>query len=67
MPCDATGPFPGLRPFTRLDAPWFFGRKQQIADLRLRLQRHGLVAVVGGSGVGKSSLVHAGLLPKFAD
>jgi hypothetical protein len=54
-----------LRPFVKADAPWFFGRERQIGDLRSRIDRHDLIAVVGGSGVGKSSLVYAGLLPKL--
>jgi hypothetical protein len=62
-----TAPFPGLRPFTRADAPWFFGRPKQIAALRDRLDRHRFLAVVGGSGVGKSSLVYAGLLPRLEE
>jgi hypothetical protein len=65
MTTSMAAPFPGLRPFTRADAPWFFGRDQQIKDLRGRLDRNDLIAVVGGSGVGKSSLVYAGLLPQL--
>ena len=63
MTTSMAAPFPGLRPFAKADAPWFFGRDQQIEDLHSRLDRHDLIAVVGGSGVGKSSLVYAGLLP----
>ncbi len=65
MTTSIAAPFPGLRPFIRADAPWFFGRDQQIKDLRGRLDRNDLIAVVGGSGVGKSSLVYAGLLPQL--
>jgi conflict system STAND superfamily ATPase len=56
-------PFPGLRPFEQHEAPLFFGRDEQCDDLLGRLARHRLVAVVGMSGSGKSSLVRAGLLP----
>lgn len=65
MTASTAAPFPGLRPFTKVDAPWFFGRDEQIKDLRGRLDRNNLIAVVGGSGVGKSSLVYAGLLPQL--
>jgi energy-coupling factor transporter ATP-binding protein EcfA2 len=56
-------PFPGLRPFESHEAALFFGRDEQCDDLLARLGRRRLVAVVGASGSGKSSLVRAGLLP----
>jgi len=56
-------PFPGLRPFDSHESPLFFGREDQCDDLLTRLGRQRLVAVVGMSGSGKSSLVRAGLLP----
>lgn len=56
-------PFPGLRPFEQHEAALFFGRDEQCDDLLSRLARRRLVAVVGMSGSGKSSLVRAGLLP----
>src|SRR5688572_1980085 len=56
-------PFPGLRPFEPHESPLFFGRDEQCDDLLARLGRRRLVAVVGMSGSGKSSLVRAGLLP----
>lgn len=56
-------PFPGLRPFGEDDAPWFFGRSEETRSLLDRLSYHRLIAVVGSSGCGKSSLVHASLIP----
>jgi len=56
-------PFPGLRPFESHESALFFGREDQCDDLLMRLERRRLVAVVGMSGSGKSSLVRAGLLP----
>lgn len=56
-------PFPGLRPFEPHESSLFFGREDQCDDLLARLGRRRLVAVVGMSGSGKSSLVRAGLLP----
>jgi energy-coupling factor transporter ATP-binding protein EcfA2 len=56
-------PFPGLRPFDSHESALFFGRDEQCDDLLARLARNRLVAVVGASGSGKSSLVRAGLLP----
>jgi WD40 repeat protein len=59
-------PYPGLRSFGAGDAEWFFGREQAVRDLLARLagQRgdSGPLLVVGVSGAGKSSLLHAGLL-----
>ncbi len=59
----AATPFPGLRPFRAADAPFFFGRDEQIETLLNRLASHRLLAVVGTSGSGKSSLVGACLIP----
>jgi energy-coupling factor transporter ATP-binding protein EcfA2 len=56
-------PFPGLRSFSSKESHLFFGREQHIHDLLFKLNEHHFVAIVGTSGSGKSSLVHAGLLP----
>ncbi len=56
-------PYPGLRPFDFGDREFFFGRDIQIGALRQKLATSRLVAVVGRSGCGKSSLVRAGLVP----
>lgn len=60
---DFANPFPGLRCFQAEEDYLFFGRHAQIEDLLGRLRANRLVAVVGTSGSGKSSLVRAGLLP----
>src|SRR5215510_990164 len=59
-------PYPGLRPFTLEDADRFFGREGQSDALVAKLATSRFVAVVGTSGSGKSSLVHAGLRPSLA-
>src|SRR3954449_6816010 len=65
-------PYPGLMPFAPEDAAVFFGRQPEthrlMELLTSTLQRGSgrFVAVVGPSGSGKSSLVHAGLLPRLA-
>ncbi|TDD35072.1 hypothetical protein E1287_14965 [Actinomadura sp. KC06] len=60
-------PYPGLDAFTEDDDAVFFGRDGEIQELmeRLRGERRS-IAVTGPSGVGKSSLLHAGLLPRMA-
>ncbi|HEV3397894.1 MAG TPA: AAA family ATPase, partial [Actinomycetes bacterium] len=68
----ARSPYPGLLPFASEDAAVFFGRQPEthrlVELLTPTLQRGPgrMVAVVGPSGSGKSSLVHAGLLPRLA-
>ncbi|WP_428262799.1 serine/threonine-protein kinase [Haliangium sp.] len=56
-------PYPGLTAFQESDANRFFGRSNQIAAVLARLRSQPLLAVVGPSGVGKSSFVRAGIVP----
>src|SRR5688572_15386129 len=58
-------PFPGLRPFEADEDHLFFGRERETDDLLRRLRTARLVAVVGSSGSGKSSLVRSGLIPSL--
>jgi DNA-binding SARP family transcriptional activator/WD40 repeat protein len=60
-------PFRGLAPFDAAHAEYFFGRERLVADLVARLIGSALIAVVGSSGSGKSSVLRAGLLPALAD
>jgi hypothetical protein len=60
---EARSPYPGLRPFARDDAALFFGRERSIGEMGACQATARFLAVVGASGSGKSSLVHAGLLP----
>jgi serine/threonine protein kinase len=56
-------PYPGLTAFQEHDAGKFFGRARDIVSLVARVREQPLVAVVGSTGVGKSSLVRAGVIP----
>ncbi|HSN29743.1 MAG TPA: serine/threonine-protein kinase, partial [Kofleriaceae bacterium] len=62
----ATGdacPYRGLASFGEDDARFFFGRSSEIRSAMAQLEAWPLLAVVGPSGVGKSSFVHAGVIP----
>ncbi|NIA26147.1 MAG: protein kinase [Gammaproteobacteria bacterium] len=56
-------PYKGLSTFVESDADDFFGRSDVVAEIIAAVRDSGVVAVVGPSGVGKSSVVRAGLLP----
>jgi serine/threonine protein kinase len=56
-------PYAGLSSFQENDAGKFFGRNKEIAAMVTRIRDRPLMAVVGSSGVGKSSFVRAGLVP----
>ena len=58
-------PYRGLYPFTAADneAGLFVGREEEVTLLRRMVAEHSLVVVAGPSGVGKSSLVTAALIP----
>ena len=53
--------------FEAEDAQWFFGRERLVAELAAHLVTRPVIAMVGASGSGKSSLVRAGLLPALAE
>ncbi len=56
-------PFRSLQVFEPEDAWLFFGRDREISELLERLACSPVLAVVGNSGCGKSSLIRAGLIP----
>ncbi|AVZ76346.1 hypothetical protein SLUN_33230 [Streptomyces lunaelactis] len=66
-------PYPGLDAFDEHEAPVYFGRESQAAELTRRL--HGtatrpaerFLLLVGASGSGKSSLVRAGVMPRLRE
>lgn len=58
-------PFVGLRPFQYDDHDYFFGRDEELKALESQVRNARFVAIVGGSGSGKSSLIKAGLRPRL--
>jgi serine/threonine protein kinase len=61
----STSPYRGLFAFGEEDSPYFFGREAFTEQLIDAVQNQSMVAVIGPSGSGKSSVVHAGLLPNL--
>ncbi len=58
-------PYQGLSAFGEEDAAFFFGRDVFVNSLVQATRSQSLVAVIGPSGSGKSSVVFAGLIPQL--
>jgi hypothetical protein len=56
-------PYPGLTPFSTEQHSYFFGREMESRILLSNMFASRLTVVHGPSGVGKSSLINAGLMP----
>jgi WD40 repeat protein/class 3 adenylate cyclase len=65
VPPVETCPYKGLAAFDGDDSAYFFGRERLVGELAARTVQAGLLAVVGASGSGKSSVIAAGLLPSL--
>lgn len=61
-PLDLTSPYRGLTPYTEDDAAYFFGRTTEIATVAASLAVARLTIFYGPTGVGKSSLLRAGVI-----
>ena len=60
---DAQNPWPGLEAFKEEDHNFFHGRETEIEELHRLVQRERLTVLFGVSGLGKTSLLQAGLFP----
>jgi eukaryotic-like serine/threonine-protein kinase len=60
-------PYRGLRPFESSHRGVFFGRGLEVGAVVERLRTESVVVVAGDSGVGKSSLIRAGVVPAVLD
>ena len=58
-------PFKGLKPFTTEDSDIFFGRETESDEVILKLLKNRYITVIGAAGIGKSSLIFGGILPKI--
>nr|HMQ63150.1 SUMF1/EgtB/PvdO family nonheme iron enzyme [Flavilitoribacter sp.] len=57
--------YPGAQPFSTSQQDIFFGRDEDIQRLYQLISLENLVVLYGKSGLGKSSLLNAGILPKI--
>ena len=56
-------PYRGIHPFRYVDQAYYFGREEIIEELQTKIILYRLVVLFGESGVGKSSLLNAGIIP----
>jgi hypothetical protein len=58
-------PWPGLAAYGEVDAGFFFGRSAESIELHRLVRAEPLAVLFGISGLGKTSLVEAGLFPRL--
>src|SRR3954447_8507825 len=58
-------PYPGLSPYDEGDSALFFGRRAECELVVANLLTSRLTVLYGPSGVGKSSLLRAGVIPRL--
>jgi hypothetical protein len=66
-PAARTTPYQGLQPYAERDAPFFFGRDAERTILAANLMAAKLTLVYGASGVGKSSVLRAGVVHQLRE
>lgn len=59
--------YPGLRPFEEAEKSMFFGRAIELEELSQAININDLFVIHGESGLGKSSLINAGLIPMLRE
>ncbi|HEX5419989.1 MAG TPA: hypothetical protein VFY39_08310 [Gammaproteobacteria bacterium] len=64
---DERSPWLGLVSFTEETRAFFFGRHQEVAELSRRVQGKLLTVLFGKSGLGKTSILRAGLVPRLRE
>ncbi|WP_224099486.1 WD40 repeat domain-containing protein [Paraburkholderia caribensis] len=60
-------PWPGLASFTEADQYFFRGRESEAEELARLVRREVLTVLFGRSGLGKTSLLNAGLFPRLRE
>jgi tetratricopeptide (TPR) repeat protein len=64
---DERRPWPGLEPFREADRRFFFGRGHEQEELLRSIRRGINMLLFGESGLGKTSLLQAGLFPRLRE
>ena len=64
---DSQNPWPGLTAFTEKQHDFFYGRSLESHDLFACVKRERLTVLFGKSGLGKTSLLQAGLFPQLRE
>lgn len=64
-PVDPQQPWPGLASFTEETRGYFYGRDEEVTELARRVQRKLLSILFGQSGLGKTSILNAGIVPRL--
>ncbi len=64
---DSNHPWLGLASFTEETRAFFYGRDEEVAELARRVQRKLLTVLFGQSGLGKTSILQAGLVPRLRE
>jgi len=64
---DEENPWLGLLAFREANRRFFFGRDEELDDLFRRVRRETLTVLYAQSGLGKTSLLQAGLFPRLRD
>jgi len=57
--------YPGTRPFEKNESNLFFGRNEDILNLYQLIMNEQNILLYSKSGLGKSSLINAGIIPKL--
>ena len=57
--------YPGLKPFSREEQVFFYGREKEKKEVCRLLDLDNLLVLHSPSGLGKSSLINAGILPEI--
>lgn len=60
-------PYRGMHTFTEEQKNVFFGRSKPVNEIFSLLKNNALTVIFGTSGIGKSSLINAGLIPKLRE
>ncbi len=62
---DNQHPWIGLESFTEATRSYFYGREDEVSELSRRVQRKLLTVLFGQSGLGKTSILRAGIVPRL--